>query len=225
MNNIFTSEQEILDFFELHDTCYVIQKRLLNTGETGLNVCISSVDKQKRIAKLRAGNANGCMVPFDGSLKTVGTIYVCTKDIFHQLLNKRKIIKTNKKCRQKAQQWQTEVKERLQKRATKYESLLYKEINKHFNCKVLKQHTFKYGPEHKYAYFFDIYIPHYRVAIEVDGGYHTTEQQQRYDLKRDQTVARLGNVKTFRISNENTQNPAYVRAFIEEIKAYIYKKS
>ena len=57
----------------------------------------------------------------------------------------------------------------------------------------------------------------------MDGGYHTTEKQQEYDLKRDKTVARIGGIKTFRISNENTQNPIYVHEFIAEIKSYIEK--
>lgn len=223
MNNIYTSEQEILDFFELHDTCYVIHKRLLKIGETGLNICVSSVDKKRRIAKLRAGSSNSCMIPFDGSLNTVGNVYICTKYTFHQLLTKRQTIKVNRKFRDKIQGWQNDVRERLQHHSTEYESLIYKEINKCFNCKVLRQHTFKYGPGHKYAYFFDIYIPHYRIAIEVDGGYHTTEKQQEYDLKRDKTVARIGGIKTFRISNENTQNPIYVHEFIAEIKSYIEK--
>lgn len=52
------------------------------------------------------------------------------------------------------------------------------------------------------GYILDAYLPDTGIAIECDGGYHTTIEQQFYDIERD-TVLKKHGIEVFRFSNED----------------------
>ena len=66
-------------------------------------------------------------------------------------------------------------------------------------------------------YVADIYLPELNLIVEVDGGYHTTEEQKEKDYDRDQDLKSVG-YKVFRCTNEEVlKNPELVYNTILEI--------
>ena len=89
----------------------------------------------------------------------------------------------------------------ITKHDTIYEEMLFSKLKKVFRKKgdIIKQRrTFV----EKNIYFIDIYVRSARLAIEVDGGYHFTEDQKSKDTQRSLALATL-NIKTIRIRNED----------------------
>ena len=58
------------------------------------------------------------------------------------------------------------------------------------------------------VYFLDFYLPDYSIAIEIDGKYHSTEEQIKKDIERDADLQKLG-IKTFRITNKQVLTGKY----------------
>ena len=54
------------------------------------------------------------------------------------------------------------------------------------------------------GYIADFLIPDSNIIIEVDGGYHTTKEQQIYDKKRDEDLTKMG-YTVIRVTNEQTK--------------------
>lgn len=48
----------------------------------------------------------------------------------------------------------------------------------------------------------DFYFPRFKVCLEVDGGYHTTEGQRRRDARRDRYLTRVRGMRIRRLTNE-----------------------
>lgn len=92
----------------------------------------------------------------------------------------------------------------ITKHDTVYEEILYSKIKKVFKKKgdIQKQRRTFVGNK---VYFIDIYVRSARLAIEVDGGYHFTEEQKEKDRKRSFDLASL-NIKTIRIKNEDIES-------------------
>jgi len=63
-------------------------------------------------------------------------------------------------------------------------------------------------------YIADFYIPNFALIIEIDGGYHNTEQQQIHDMLRDSWFKKLG-YNIWRMTNED--------AFKITIEEILYK--
>lgn len=72
-------------------------------------------------------------------------------------------------------------------------------------------------------FFADIAIPNLRVAIEIDGGYHTTTQQKRLDKNRSQCIRRLG-WHILRLSNRDARNPKKIAQKIASYNRRISNK-
>ncbi len=54
-------------------------------------------------------------------------------------------------------------------------------------------------------YIVDFYLPKpYKICIEIDGGYHSTQQQIDYDTRKDRYLSNRG-FKVIRILNENVE--------------------
>ena len=51
-------------------------------------------------------------------------------------------------------------------------------------------------------YILDFYCPTLRLAIELDGGYHSDEEIYEKDLNRDETLLKDYNIKTIRFTND-----------------------
>jgi very-short-patch-repair endonuclease len=58
-------------------------------------------------------------------------------------------------------------------------------------------------------YILDIYIPNQKLAIEIDGGYHTTEEQQKKDELRTSRLNKMG-IEVVRYTNEEALDPMFV---------------
>jgi very-short-patch-repair endonuclease len=65
---------------------------------------------------------------------------------------------------------------------------------------------FKFRRQHSLGnYIVDFYCAQVKLAIELDGGYHFTPEQQRYDLRRTQYLESLG-VRVIRFLNPEVFN-------------------
>lgn len=60
--------------------------------------------------------------------------------------------------------------------------------------------------------FIDIYIKKLNIAIEIDGGYHSTHKQKMYDSARDRLLATQG-IRVYRIDNDAVFNPSKLKEF------------
>ncbi len=65
-----------------------------------------------------------------------------------------------------------------------------------------------------HIFYADIYVKNYRIAIEIDGGYHGTKEQMAKDKERDTLFARKG-IRVYRISNEDVVDPHKLGQFID----------
>lgn len=81
--------------------------------------------------------------------------------------------------------------------STEAEKALYR-IVKSWGLNVVRQYPIDTGRK---IYFADIYIPRYKLVIEIDGGYHNTSNQKRLDVNRSSGIRRLG-YKVYRLPNK-----------------------
>lgn len=93
------------------------------------------------------------------------------------------------------------------------------------NCEILGYKVVRQQPitTGRKLYFADIYIPSLKLIIEVNGGYHFTDNQKRKDKNRSQGVRRLG-YSLFNITNKDARNINKVKAKIELIKNKLNEK-
>ena len=67
-------------------------------------------------------------------------------------------------------------------------------------------------------YILDFYTPQFKLAIELDGEGHFTEQQMAYDKRRDEYLNSLG-IRVLRF--ENFEVIEYPDRTLEEIRKYL----
>jgi very-short-patch-repair endonuclease len=82
---------------------------------------------------------------------------------------------------------------------TEYENLLFSKLYALYHKRVKKQQKFIIRNR---VYFVDIYMRAYKVAIEVDGGYHNTKEQAEKDKQKDLDLSTKG-LLVIRIRNED----------------------
>ena len=104
----------------------------------------------------------------------------------------------------------------LTKKATKYERLLFNALKKHFKDKIKKQHPFVIQNK---VYYADICIPLLKLIIEVDGGYHNSQEQQIKDRQRDNDFKSIG-YNTLRFTNEQVQDKTSRQQIVNKILDY-----
>lgn len=80
--------------------------------------------------------------------------------------------------------------------------------------KVVRQQPITTGRK---LYFADIYIPSLKLIIEVNGGYHFTDNQRRKDINRSKGVRRLG-YSLFNITNKDARNFEKIKKLINKAK-------
>ena len=85
----------------------------------------------------------------------------------------------------------------LRKNMTPEEKHLWYDFLKKLPMNVRRQHNVE-------NYILDFYIAKKRIAIEIDGLQHTSEEHRTVDCKRDEVLAKWG-IKTLRYSNENVK--------------------
>ncbi len=109
-----------------------------------------------------------------------------------------------------------EKRRRLRKEMTKAEVLLWLELkNKKLGVRILRQ--FSVGP-----FVIDFYCPELKLAIEVDGVTHSTDEEIEYDKYREEAIAQLG-IQFIRYTNpeiyDNRGNVIEkIKKKIEELK-------
>lgn len=139
-----------------------------------------------------------------------------------KLNEKRKQITfATKDTSKKLVEWANDNKKKLEKESTKYEKALYKTLQKTFKNRIKTQHPFIIN---KHLYYADIFIPSLKLIIEVDGGYHNTEEQREKDKKRDADFMSVG-YTTLRFTNEQISSKVGKQDIIRKIlEFHNYKK-
>jgi len=90
----------------------------------------------------------------------------------------------------------------LRKNATQSELVLKEKLG-WLGIKSIFQKAFIQG---EFYCIVDFYIPKpYKIAIEVDGGYHLTEEQKRKDWAKDKYLNGRG-IKVIRLLNEEAES-------------------
>lgn len=98
--------------------------------------------------------------------------------------------------------WASKTKESLDKNATKSEQKMNFFLKKYLKLGFQKNHPFRIKGK---QFFADFYIKSANAIIEVDGGYHDTDEQREKDKMRDSCFKSIG-IKTYRIKNEDVYN-------------------
>jgi very-short-patch-repair endonuclease len=83
---------------------------------------------------------------------------------------------------------------------------------------VIAQKKFKTA---RYTFYVDLYLPQLRLAIEIDGGYHFTQAQQKKDKARAAALRRLG-IHVYRMRAADAYKPS---AIIAKLKYYAYRQN
>jgi very-short-patch-repair endonuclease len=98
----------------------------------------------------------------------------------------------------------------LRKNMTKAEVLLWIQLKKRklLGQRVLRQYSIG-------SYVVDFYIPELKLAIEVDGATHSTDEERQYDRSRQEEIETLG-IQFFRCSNLEVYND--MNHLLERIK-------
>ena len=66
-------------------------------------------------------------------------------------------------------------------------------------------------------YFADLYLPELKTIVEIDGGYHFTEDQRRCDKNRSGGIWRLG-YHVLRLTNKDARSEASIKAKLSRLK-------
>jgi very-short-patch-repair endonuclease len=75
------------------------------------------------------------------------------------------------------------------------------------NVEYEQQHILHYNAEK--FFILDIYIPHKRICIELDGKHHLKEEYIKKDKLRTTILNKL-NIKVFRFENKETLDPNFI---------------
>lgn len=92
------------------------------------------------------------------------------------------------------------------------------------NCKQLGYRVIRQQPivTGRRLYFADLYLPALKLAIEIDGGYHSVEAQKRKDRNRSAGMRRLG-YHIVRLTNKDARDVEKVKRKIELVSP-VHKK-
>jgi len=98
---------------------------------------------------------------------------------------------------------------------TRAERLLWSQLKgkKISNTRFLRQ----YGVG---SYVIDFYSPQVRLAVEIDGATHSSEDQKEYDTQRQSEIETLG-IHFLRFTNQEVYY--YLDSVLEKIKAKIHE--
>lgn len=113
-------------------------------------------------------------------------------------------------------EWANNNKKKLEESSTKYEKKLYSALYKPLKGRVKKQQPFIIN---KHLYYADIYIPSLKLVIEIDGGYHNTEEQKAKDKQRDDDFRSIG-YTTLRYTNEQIDSKKEKQEIVKTILDY-----
>ncbi|WP_306668568.1 endonuclease domain-containing protein [Phocaeicola sp.] len=123
-----------------------------------------------------------------------------------------------KSVKDKRNKWIDKNRENLLAHSTKEESILYNNLPKCIKDKCIRQKSITIG---NHIYFYDIYIKTSKIAVEIDGGYHSLNKD--YDKQRDYLSLKKG-ITTIRVTNEQVINSEALNDIINHIRAIHYGK-
>lgn len=112
--------------------------------------------------------------------------------------------------------WSVNTKNKLENNPTKSELSLFKYLTGTLHNRVKFQHPFLINGK---LYYADIAIPSLKLIIEVDGGYHNTEEQKAKDKQRDNDFKSIG-YTTLRYTNEQVESREGRKNIIQKILSY-----
>src|SRR5690348_5961518 len=92
-------------------------------------------------------------------------------------------------------------KEILKRKATRSEIILMKLL---YDIHAYFQFQERFIAKEYYC-ICDFYLPDYKLCIEVDGGYHFTEEQRQKDKAKNNYILHTRHLGLFRISNEDAE--------------------
>lgn len=135
--------------------------------------------------------------------------------------------KTKQKEKQSKRKMKSRVRMELLSKSTSAESAVCRVLAL-LGLRCVRQFPIWTGRKQYYA---DIYIPSLRLVIEVDGGYHFTDNQKRLDANRSAGIRRLG-YHVCRIKNRDAYDTGKIKVKISRYfalnrfddKLYIQKK-
>jgi len=113
----------------------------------------------------------------------------------------------------KDKQWIRYRRAELMTNATNAEKQAYNLLLK-LGYKVVRQYPIHTG---RRLYFADLYIPALRAILEIDGGYHYTDNQRRLDTNRSNGLWRLG-FHVLRLSNADARDMNKVKAKLKKLR-------
>src|SRR5690349_10702266 len=103
-----------------------------------------------------------------------------------------------------------EKRRKLRDQMTKAEVLLWTELkNKKLGVRFLRQYSIN-------SYVVDFYCPSLKLAVEVDGATHCTDEEKEYDRSRQAEIETL-NIEFLRFTNPEIYDDLY--NVVEKIKA------
>lgn len=164
---------------------------LLNT----LNISISSLIKDG-----------------DVKIKYIEDIYLQESHKYSTIKGKRVSALLND---DKLSYWVRKTQNKLLRKSTNSEHIVLKKLTSAFGKRIKAQQPFTINGK---VYFADICIKSKKLIIEVDGGYHNTEEQKQKDAIRDAAFKSIG-YTTIRINNEQAKDKSFMSEFIKNIKS------
>lgn len=117
-------------------------------------------------------------------------------------------------CEVKSPTWGDKTRDKLLKKSTKYEKIVFKKLKSAFGNRVKPQHMFVIDGK---IYFADMSIKSKKLIVEVDGGYHNVKEQKERDTIRDEAFESIG-YKTIRIPNEKACDKDFIEHVVQSIK-------
>lgn len=146
-------------------------------------------------------------------------ILLARKDVLMKTMdgvNKQLLRKKEKFAKREAKSdtWGEKTRRELLEKSTKYERIVFKKLKSAFGNRLKPQHMFIINGK---IYFADICIKSKKLIIEVDGGYHNTEEQKAKDQQRDKAFESIG-YTTIRITNEQASDKDFINYLISNIK-------
>lgn len=111
--------------------------------------------------------------------------------------------------------WCNRTRHRLLQTQTAYEDIVYSKISPRRKQYAVRQQRLELNG---HLYFADIYISRWKIIIEVDGGYHTTEEKKQADKFRDSLCSEYC-IRVFRITNEQVLDEEYLLGFMKAINS------
>lgn len=106
--------------------------------------------------------------------------------------------------------WIIDTRHDLQQNANMYERLVAKFL---IDNRIHFSHQSPFVIDRK-IYFLDFYIPSQRIAIEVDGVYHSSANQFAKDKDRE-TAFNIAGIKFVRITNEEAKNAQILKVILK----------